>query len=128
MRDFIGSRMKTIAENISAAFGAQCEVDLRKGSKTVMNDPTLASFAAESVKKLFGEEAVKTSLSHALMGSDDFANYAALVPSLYFFLHTNNKEKGIVEANHNSSFDVDEAVLWRGVAALVSIAKDYLCK
>jgi len=60
------------------------------------------------------------------MGSDDFANYASRVPSVYFFLRTNRKEKGITEANHNPSFDVDESVLWEGVAATVAIAKGFL--
>ena len=60
------------------------------------------------------------------MAADDFTNYGKIIPAVYFFLHTNNKEKGIVQANHNPYFDVDEEVLWKGVASYVSIALEYL--
>ena len=48
------------------------------------------------------------------------------ISSVYFMLHTNNEEKGIVEANHNPYFDIDEDVLIRGVLAYISIAKKFL--
>ena len=60
------------------------------------------------------------------MGSDDFTNYVERIPVVYFFLCTNNPSKGIVQANHNPGFDLDEAVLWEGVAAYTSIAMEYL--
>lgn len=125
-RDFIGQRLTAISQGIAAAFRAECEVDLRKGSRTVMNDGKMSALVAEAVAEAVGEDKVQTALSSALMGSDDFANYASRVPSVYFFLHTNNKQKGIVEANHNPRFDVDENVLVNGVAAYVAIAKKYL--
>lgn len=125
-RDFIGQRMTCIAKSIASAFRAECEVDLKKGSRTVMNDERLSSLVAEACREVLGEERVATKLSSALMGSDDFANYASVVPSVYFFLHTNNRVKGIVEANHNPCFDLDEDVLWEGVAAYVAVAKKFL--
>ena len=60
------------------------------------------------------------------MGSDDFANYASIIPSVYFILHTNNPDKNINATNHNPGFDIDEEVLWEGVAAYTAIALDYL--
>jgi len=128
MRNFIGERLTAISKSIAQAFRAECVVDLKKGSRTVMNDPNLSKLVAEAAAEILGEDRVVTQISSALMGSDDFANYAALVPSVYFFLHTNNKEKGIVEANHNPSFDLDEEVLWEGVAAYVAIALKFLAQ
>jgi amidohydrolase len=61
-----------------------------------------------------------------LMASDDFCHYAVRVPGVYFFLHTNNRQKGIEAFNHNPGFDVDESVLWEGVAAYVATAWCYL--
>ena len=126
VRTFLGERLNCIAENIAAAFRAECDVQIKKGSKTVMNDINLSETVAKTVSELIGADKVFTKTPSALMGSDDFANYALRVPSVYFFLHTNNKEKGIVEANHNPSFDIDEAVLWEGVAAYVAIAESFL--
>ncbi len=126
IRTFIGERMCTIATSVASAFRAQCQVDIVKGSKTVMNDPELSAFVADTLSKTLGKDSVKTSTSSALMGSDDFANYAYKVPAVYGFLHTNNTEKGVVYANHNPEFDVDEEVLWKGAFAYAVIAAEYL--
>lgn len=126
VRDFVGGRMKEIAEHIAKAFRAECDVDITRGSYAVMNDESLSAFVADAVSETMGEEKVVTKISSALMGSDDFFRYAAQIPGVYFFLCTNNAEKGITEANHHPAFDVDEEVLWEGAAAYAAIALKYL--
>ena len=126
IRNFLGERLKAICENIATAFRGECTVDLKRGSATVVNDEALSALAAEAIADVLGKESVVTKISSSLMGSDDFANYASQIPGLYFFLHTNNHEKGIVESNHNPKFDVDEDVLWKGVVANLAIAEKYL--
>lgn len=126
IRNFIGERLKCISENIATAFRAECDVDLKRGSSTVMNDVELSALVAEAAGEVLGCDSVVTKISSALMGSDDFANYAEKIPGVYFFLHTNNPEKGITVSNHNPKFDVDESVLWKGVAAYCAIALKYL--
>ena len=126
IRDFLGERLKCICEHMAYAFRAECKVDLKRGSATVMNDETLSELVAKSISQTLGEKDIFTKISSALMGSDDFANYAEKIPGVYFFLNTNNPEKGIIQANHNPKFDVDESVLWKGVAAYTAIAMEYL--
>lgn len=126
IRNFMGERLKCICENISNAFRAECDVDLKRGSSTVMNNEELSQLVAEAVAESIGSESVVTKISSALMGSDDFANYAQKIPGVYFFLCTNNPEKGIIQANHNPEFDIDESVLWKGVAAYAAVAFKYL--
>ena len=125
-RNFMGERLKCISENIAKAFRAKCSVDIKRGSSTVMNDKGLSDIVSKAVTDALGEDKVYTSIPSALMGSDDFANYAEKIPGVYFFLCTNNKEKGIIQANHNPEFDVDEEVLWEGVAAYCATALEYL--
>ena len=126
LRERLGEKLVALSEDIASAVGARCAVDIKRGSKTVMNDKDLSRMAADAVAKAVGTDRVKTETGSPLMGSDDFANYASRVPSVYFFLHTNNEQKGITETNHNPRFDVDEAVLWEGVAAYVAIAEQFL--
>lgn len=126
IRDFIGERLSCISKSIASAFRAECDVNIIKGSQTVMNDSELSDFVAKSVTDVLGKDKVVTKTTSALMGSDDFANYASRIPAVYFFLHTNNKETGVIEANHNPYFDIDESVLWEGVAAYVAIALNVL--
>lgn len=126
VRNFIGERLKCVAQSISMAFRADCTVEIQKGSSTIVNDKELSDLAVKAVTSILGEDKVYTNASSALMGSDDFANYAERIPGVYFFLYTNNIEKGIIYANHNSKFDIDEDVLWEGVASYIAIALEYL--
>lgn len=126
IRDYLGERLKSISENIASAFRAECDVEIKKGSVTVVNNDELSDFAANAVKNILGDKMVVTKIPSALMGSDDFANYASKIPGVYFFLCTNNENKKIVAANHNPSFDIDEDVLWEGVASYIAIAMEYL--
>jgi len=126
IREFLGKRLTEISKGIATAFRADAEVTVKKGSVTVMNNEHLAEVVAYACRSALGDEMVKTKISTALMGSDDFANYASKIPGVYFFLCTNNAQKGITEANHNPAFDIDEDVLWEGCAAYVSVAFGYL--
>ncbi len=126
LREKIGEKLIEISEAQAKKYGGRAVVDLKRGSATVMNDVSLSEFVANSVAKVLGREKVTTSLEKPLMGSDDFANYASIIPSVYFILHTNNPDKNINATNHNPSFDIDEDVLWEGVAAYTAIALDYL--
>ena len=126
MRSMIGERLICISQNIATAFRGTCDVEIKKGSQTVVNDAELSDFVANSIAEAIGKDQLVTRTTSALMGSDDFANYASRIPGVYFFLHTNNADTGIVVSNHNPRFDVDESVLWRGVAAYVAIAANYL--
>ena len=125
VRAFLGERVRALAEGIAAAYRAECAVELKVGSPSVRNDEAMAALAAQAVASALGEEKVKTRLPRPLMASDDFANYAARIPSVYFMLHTNNEEKGIIAPNHSPFFDIDESVLWEGVAAYLSIARAF---
>ena len=126
IREFLAQRVEEISNFTAKAYRAECFVDIVKGSQSVCNDEETANLVAQAVESVYGRESVLTKIPYPLMGSDDFANYASLVPSVYFILHTNNEEKGIVEANHSPRFDIDEDVLQRGVGAYVAIAIKFL--
>ena len=127
VRTFLGERLKEMACGIAKAFRGEAIVNINKGSKTVMNDPTLANYFYETLKSVYKDEVLCETKSE-LMGSDDFANYAQQLPSVLFFLHTNNVKKGICAPNHNPKFDVDEEVLIKAVTSYVLIAINYLKK
>lgn len=125
VREFIATRVREISERMAQDAGAGVILDIKKGSQSVNNDKAMAELAALAVADVVGQEKVYRALPRPLMASDDFANYAERIPSVYFMLHTNNEDKGIVEANHNPFFDIDEAVLYEGVAAYLSIAERF---
>lgn len=124
IRDFLGARLIELSKGIAQSFRGDAEVDLKRGSMTVVNDSELAKLAYNAVKSVYGDSVYNQTKS-ALMGSDDFANYASKIPSVYFFLHTNNG-KDICFSNHNPRFDVDESVLIKGVVSYLAIVLNYL--
>lgn len=125
-RDYAAKRFSEICDEVSAEFGATVDKNIILGSIPVINDKYLAKTVSEAIKSVVDPELVVTQPAEPLMGSDDFCNFAAKVPSVYFFIHTNNFEKGIKEVNHNPKFDVDESVLYLGVASFVAIVDKYL--
>jgi len=61
-----------------------------------------------------------------IFGAEDFAFYLKKVPGIYLLLGTLNLQKGIVEGNHSSRFDIDEDVLMTGTEILQTIVLDFL--
>ena len=59
-------------------------------------------------------------------GADDFAYYLERIPGTFILMGTKNVEKGIIEGNHSSRFDIDEDILKRGVMVLTTIVLDFL--
>ena len=126
LKAFLETRLCEISAGIASAYRGECHVEIIPGSNTIMNHEATARLAAEAVSDVVGREKVFTQPPCALMAADDFVNYSARVPGVYFLLHTNNAEKGITESNHSPRFDIDESVLWEGVAAYIAIAEKYL--
>jgi len=57
--------------------------------------------------------------------NDDMACFLEQVPGAYFFLGSKHPEYGDEYPHHNSRFDIDEAVLWKGTAVLTRAAFDF---
>lgn len=126
LKAYLETRLCEISAGIASAYRGECHVEIIPGSNTIMNHEATARLAAEAVSAVVGQEKVFTRPPCALMAADDFVNYSRRVPGVYFILHTNNAEKGITESNHSPRFDIDESVLWEGVASYIAIAEKYL--
>lgn len=99
------------------------DLNVYRGYPVLFNDPAFTERACKLLKTKF--ENVNP---HAapIFGAEDFAYYLQEVPGMYTIVGTRNVEKGIVEGNHSSSFDIDEDVLLSGVELLYSLATDFL--
>ena len=125
VRQQILRRIREISEGIATAYRAEAEVDLIPGAPPVVNDPEMAKLAAESaaeVEAACGGQVI-TSVPDPTMVAEDFALYLEKAPGAFLFLSSANKEKGCAYPHHNSRFDVDEDVLWKGAAVFAAIAE-----
>lgn len=125
-RYFIADRIKEIASATAKMYGGQCDCEFIWGASPVINHSDMAELAATSITPLFGETNVITHLNSPNMAGEDFANYLKLIPGAFFFLSSSNAEKGCDFPHHNSHFDIDEDVLWKGSAAFAAICLNYL--
>ncbi len=128
IRAFVSKRIREISETIPNAFAGKGICDIRRGSNCVMNNRQLTELAANAIAEKLGEEKVIRSMSKALMGSDDFARLSEVVPGVYFFLSTANKEKGTDAPHHNDKFLIDESALEDGVDGVIAILTECSAK
>ena len=59
------------------------------------------------------------------MSSEDFSHFD-MVPYVFGYIGSRNREKGITYTNHHEKFTVEESVLKRGSAVMAKFALDFL--
>src|SRR5690349_10791507 len=85
MRADIIKRIDVTATNIAESTGARAKVVFNPGNNPVVNNnPQITQRALPSLKRVAGEDKV-VSLP-LITGSEDFAYYADLIPSLFFYV------------------------------------------
>ena len=123
-REYVLQRIEEIAKATAALFRGSCHVRIRRATDAVINPPQLTALAQQAIEKVAGEGFLQTSMTPS-MGSEDFSCYQKEVPGVFYFLSSAADERTRIP-HHNPRFDIDESVLWKGSAALVALAEDFL--
>lgn len=126
VRQYLAKRIKEISELSANTFGGNAEVKIDWGAPPVTNNDQMVALVVDAAKEVVGEENVVTEMPAPNMGGEDFAYYLQKVPGAFFFLSSSNPEKHTDTPHHNSHFNVDEDVLYKGSAMFVKIVEDYL--
>ncbi len=124
LRQQLAKRMKEIAEQIAAAFGATCEFEYVFSYPPLVNDKIMTDAVRESAEKLLGAENVEELIEPSMAG-EDFAYFCREVPSCFINYGTGNKAKGITQPLHNSKFTIDELGIKTGMMVLSQFALDF---
>ncbi len=104
--------IRRTCEQIAAAFGATCEVEIRVGYPALTNDPATAEFVHSAAVEYVGEERVVD--LPQWYASEDFAWYTQRLPGAFYVLGVGNEAKGITHGLHTPHFTVDEEALRLG--------------
>lgn len=126
VRDHIEKQLKQVLDGICLMHGASGELNYERGYMAVINDEEMVLTARETVAELFGGKAV-ASVSEPSMCGEDFAFYLKEKPGALIWLGTGREPENTFPL-HNSKFDVDEEILWKGAALMAQIAFDFLGK
>jgi amidohydrolase len=125
MRKRVPAMIRRILRSICSAYGATWTFEERGGYPPVVCDPGLSAVVAAACSQILGRS--RTTTSPGLeMGGEDFAYYAEKVPGVMMFVGVGNRAKGKFYFLHHPEFDLDEAALKTGVAAMAYSAYLYL--
>ena len=117
LQQLIKKRCRSIAQNM----GAKAEVKIIQGNPPMINHSGLFQVLKPSLSACLGESNVME-IQTPFLGGEDFAFYAEKIPGFYFILGCKDEKKKSNYPLHSSCFDLDEASLPVGAAALASCA------
>lgn len=111
--------VKDVSQHVAAAHG--CTVSYTDRMKVdlppVSNDTTYTRYAQKEIESLFPGH-VTTDEKFVWYGSETFALYSQLAPTVFTLVGVNNPEVGSTAEHHNDKFDLDEDALQYGVGAM----------
>ena len=112
--------IRRIAQSTAQAFGAELDVEIRKGYPALSNDDRCHQTVLAALQDLVGQEQVKALALRPT--AEDFAWYLQHVPGCFFRLGVRNEATGITHGVHTAAFDVDPDALAFGAAGLAVAA------
>ena len=125
VRSQVQRDIRLTAEKIAESAGAHGEVSIVKNYDPVVNDEKLTSRMLPVLRRAADGRVVQGKLSGA---SEDFSEFAKVVPGLYVYLGTTpaGQDPATAAPNHSPDFFVDESALVTGTRTLSFLAADFL--
>lgn len=113
------SLVKSVSEHVSAAHG--CTVRYTDRMKVdlppVVNDSLYTRYAQRELEALYPGR-VTADPKYVWYGSETFALYSQLAPTVFVLVGVNSPEVGSTAEHHSDKFDLDEDALQYGVGAM----------
>ena len=101
--------MTHTAHNMMNQIEANVEVSFDEGIPPVINDGRLIDHVEQSIKSLFGKEAIHF-IPRPSMGGEDFANYQQHIPGALIRVGTSSNPRTAYPL-HDAHFDIDESII-----------------
>lgn len=124
-RDFVLKRIEEIVAGITSGFRADYEIKFYDSYPPVINSREMVDKFIESARKIVDEDEINM-MNESQMGGEDASFFFEKVPGTYFFLNTTERRNGEVYPLHNSRFQLDDSVLYKGSAVFAQASFDYL--
>ncbi|MEO8927701.1 MAG: M20 family metallopeptidase [Caulobacteraceae bacterium] len=119
--------IRRVTEHIAAAHGAKAEVEIEHGFPVTVCDGRVVDLAERTAKALYGEGGWVT-MTHPMMGAEDFSYVLQKVPGAMAFLGA-APEGGDYRtccALHSNRMTLNEDVMARGIAMHCAMAEAML--
>lgn len=116
---------KRVVSNTALALGAECNIEYERLGPPTINDPSMAEFVRKVASEVVGAENVISDDRARTMAGEDMAYFLGKVPGCFFFVGSQNPQKGLIHPHHSPLFDFDEEALPIGVEILKRITYQY---
>uniref|UniRef100_UPI0008269AA2 amidohydrolase n=1 Tax=Hydrogenophaga palleronii TaxID=65655 RepID=UPI0008269AA2 len=130
--DLIEQRMREIAEQMGAVFGAQVTFEFRRNYPSTINHEAETAFAREVLLDMLPAAQVVTQTP--IMAAEDFSFMLEAVPGCYAFIGNGDGDHRLPGHGsgpclvHNPSYDFNDEVLPLGSSFLVNLAQRWLAQ
>ncbi|MEG2871098.1 MAG: amidohydrolase [Clostridium sp.] len=125
VREHAENSLRNILDGVCLMHGATGELNYERGYMAVVNDRDMVELVKGTASELFGADMVED-VQEPSMCAEDFAFYLKECPGAFVWLGTRTDQLNY--PIHNSCFDVDEDILWRGAALLAETAINFLSR
>ena len=105
----VKEKIKSIILSVCEKYKATADINIENGYPFLVNDIELTARCKALAIDYLGKENVEDLTLR--MTAEDFSYITQKVPSCFYRLGTGNKEKGITNGVHTSTFDIDEKAL-----------------
>lgn len=120
-RQLAHQRLQQITTGIAASFDGKAECVIHAGYPETRNHGEALTNAKTAAESVFGKMSVE--YSHIpWMASEDFSYYAQQISACFAFLGTRNEKMGYTAMVHESTFDLDDEIMRKGVEYFATIA------
>jgi amidohydrolase len=116
-------RIKAVAEQIAAAFGARADVQLTEGYPVTQNETCATDRFRAVAKQAFGENLLGD--CPPVMGGEDFSFYGAHCPACFYFIGVKPKGMESYPNLHTPDFDFNDDAIPVGMKAMCELALSY---
>ncbi|CAJ0703608.1 M20 aminoacylase family protein [Ralstonia wenshanensis] len=129
--DLIEQRMRSIADGIGGAFGAELRFDFHRMYPAVVNHPGEASVAGAVMRAVSGSECVDENVPRS-MASEDFSFFLQRKPGCYAFLGNGRLRTSQAASDrpsyqlHSPLYDFNDDILVTGVTYWVELVRTWL--
>jgi amidohydrolase len=117
-RDLAETRVRAIVRGTAEAFGAQAEVDYRRGYPVTVNTPENAGFAADAAEAVAGSVIRDV---RPIMPAEDFSYMLEARPGAYIFLGNGDSAQC-----HHPAYDFNDEAIPAGCSYFVTLVEQRL--
>jgi amidohydrolase len=113
----------SLVDHTCKAHGCEADLQYRRLSRPLVNDPAMSTLVREVAAGLVGEDSL---VEEKTLGGEDMGEFLDRVPGCFAFVGAQNADRGIDAPHHHPAFDLDEDALSLGVELMLAVARRYL--